>query len=240
MKLLIDVGNTRLKWAWVEDGEIVEGGAAMHDDNPADILAQADLDEPDSIAVASVAGPAHDIALTKVCAVRWQLKPAFARVAAERDGLRNGYAEPQRLGVDRWLAMLAAWARTRGPCIVADAGTALTVDVVDDRGQHLGGIIAAGLRTSEKAVLGATRFPVRQVPLVPHAGLGLDSEACVRQGAMLSALGALDRVATQLPPARRYIAGGDAPTLIPFLGASWEHRPMLVFEGLHVLSDPGS
>lgn len=235
MKLLIDVGNTRLKWAWVKHGRILDGGAAIHDGQPADILAQAGLDEPESIAVASVAGPAHDIALMKVCAVRWQLKPVFARTEPQRDGLRNGYAEPQRLGVDRWLAMLAAWSETRGACVVADAGTALTVDLVDDTGQHLGGIIAAGVSTSEKAVLGATRFPVRVTPLVPHAGLGFDSEACVRQGAMLSVLGALDRAAACLPQAACLITGGDAPTLIPFLGPGWEHRSELVFEGLRVL-----
>ena len=153
-------------------------------------------------------------------------------IKPEQLGLRNGYAEPLRLGADRWLAMIAAWADTPADCIVVDAGTALTVDAIGADGQHRGGIIAAGLQTSEKAVLGATRFPTRQTPLTVHAGLGLDTEACVRQGAMLSALGAIDRASAQLPGARRVITGGDAQVLHPHLGGDWKLRPCLVLEGL--------
>ena len=59
-------------------------------------------------------------------------------------GVRNGYDDPTRLGTDRWAAMVAAWQRGHAPCIVACAGTALTVDQLDDNGQFLGGAIVAG------------------------------------------------------------------------------------------------
>lgn len=229
--LLIDVGNTRLKWAEEAGGQFIAHGALAHDGKPADALSRLKVDEPDAIHIVSVAGPAHELALDKVCLARWQQPPRYARTRPERNGLRNGYAEPQRLGADRWIAMLAAWSLARGACVVADAGTALTVDAVDASGVHRGGIIAAGLYTGEKAVLGATRFPTRDTPLENHAGLGLDTEACVRQGAMLSVLGALDRAAATLPDAKRYLTGGDAGTLLPHL-PGWEHRPLLVFEGL--------
>lgn len=232
MKLLLDIGNTRLKWMEADNGSLSGGGAVAHGGKPADTLARLALDEPEAIHIASVAGPAHEIALTRICLARWQQQPRFARSEAQREALVNAYAEPQRLGVDRWLAMLAAWMETRGACVVADAGTALTVDVIDERGQHLGGVIAAGLHASEQAVLGATRFPTRDKPLALHAGLGLDSESCVRQGAMLSVLGAIERAAGQAPGARRIITGGDAATLLPCLGPGWEHRPALIFEGL--------
>lgn len=236
MKLLLDVGNTRLKWIEAEGASLSGGGAVEHGGKPADALSRLAVDEPDAIHIASVAGPVNEIALTKTCLARWQQQPRFARSAAQHQGLVNGYADPQRLGVDRWLAMFAAWCTTRGACVVADAGTALTVDIIDASGQHLGGIIAAGLHTSEQAVLGATRFPAREKPLAIHAGLGLDTEACVRQGAMLSVLGAIERAAAQAPGARRVITGGDAATLLPLLGAGWEHRPALIFEGLLELS----
>ncbi|MGQ0698097.1 MAG: type III pantothenate kinase [Panacagrimonas sp.] len=232
MTLLLDVGNTRLKWALSDGVQIAGGGAIVHQGKPAGALSSLMLESPDAVWIASVAGPVHERALADVCVARWSCTPLFAITEAARDGLVNGYAEPLRLGVDRWLAMLAAWTETRGACVVADAGTALTVDVIDTRGRHLGGIIAAGLQTSESAVLGATRFPTRDTPLAAHAGLGLDTEACVRQGAMLSVLGAIDRAAAAVPTARRLVAGGDAQTLLPFLGAGWEHRPELVFEGL--------
>lgn len=230
--LLLDVGNTRIKWAEVTQGVIFNTGAVAHAGKPADALSILGVDEPEQVWISSVAGPAHDLALTKICVARWQRAPQYARTKAEQLGLHNGYADPQRLGTDRWLAMIAAWAETPSDCIVVDAGTALTVDVIGADGRHRGGIIAAGLQTSEKAVLGATRFPTRETPLTVHAGLGLDTEACVRQGAMLSVLGAIDRAAAQLPGARRVITGGDAQTLKPHLGEDWLLRPCLVLEGL--------
>lgn len=238
MLLLLDIGNTRLKWTSFEQGQLRPGGAVLHAGAPADALSKLDLDEPVAIRIASVAGPAHELALKKVCLARWQQAPLFARAESQREGLRNAYEQPQRLGVDRWIAMLAAWSAHRGACVVVDAGTALTVDVIDASGQHLGGIIAAGLQTSEKGVLGATRFPARKVPLPVHAGLGRDTEACVRQGAMLSVLGAIDRAAAVAPDAQRILTGGDAPTLLPFLGAGWNWRPDLLFEGLLALYEP--
>lgn len=233
--LLLDVGNTRLKWAFDEGGVITLTGARLHEGKPADALARLELDdEPAAVRVVSVAGPAHDLSIKKTCLARWRQAPSFARAEAEREGLRNGYGEPKRLGADRWVAMVAAWHEAgRKAFVVADAGTALTVDAVDDDGQHLGGIIAAGLQTSERAVLGATRFPTRETPLVDHDGLGLDTEACVRQGAMLSVLGAIDRASAIAPAgARRVITGGDAPRLLAYLADRWELRPHLVLEGL--------
>lgn len=238
MVLLLDIGNTRLKWAVFEQGQLRPGGAVAHEGKPADALSRLDLDEPLSIRIASVAGAANDLALKKICLARWQQAPLMARSEAECLGLRNGYETPQRLGVDRWLAMLAAWSTQRGACVVVDAGTALTVDVIDASGQHRGGLIAAGLHTSEKAVLGATRFPVRAVPLPAHAGLGLETESCVRQGAMLSVLGAIDRACSVAPDAQRILTGGDAETLRPHLAGNWVLRSALVFEGLLALAQP--
>jgi type III pantothenate kinase len=238
--LLLDVGNTRLKWAVAGNGKIGTAGAIVHDGKPAQALAQLDLDDPpDAIKVVSVAGPAHELAIDETCLARWHRPARHARSEAGRDGLHNGYAQPQRLGADRWIAMLAAWHLAgRSAFVVADAGTALTVDVVGANGRHLGGIIAAGLQTSEKAVLGATRFPTRDTSLADHAGLGFDTEACVRQGAMLSVIGAIERAAAVAPAnALRVLTGGDASRLAPHLAGRWALRPHLVLEGLQVLPD---
>ncbi|MDP1908698.1 MAG: type III pantothenate kinase [Hyphomicrobium sp.] len=234
--LLLDIGNTRLKWAHFTTGRLRSGGAVAHGGDPAAALAALELAPPESIRIASVAGTDNERAVEELCMSRWQQAPRFARAERECLGLRNGYAAPERLGVDRWIAMLAAWSTQRAACVVVDAGTALTVDVIDAQGQHLGGLIAAGLHTSELAVLGATRFPTRVQPLTTHDGLGLDTEACVRQGAMLSVLGAIDRACSRAPAAQQLITGGDAETLLPFLGTGWTLRPDLVFEGLLALN----
>lgn len=232
MILLLDIGNSRVKWAEWDGSAIVPGGAVVHDGKPADAVSRIEADEPEAVWVASVTGPVHELNMTKAITGRWHLQPKFVRAEATRDGLVNGYAEPQRLGVDRWMGLLGAWTKTGGACVVADAGTALTVDAVDAGGRHLGGVIAAGLSTSEKAVLGATRFPTRDKPLETHDGLGTDTEACVRQGAMLSVLGAIGRAAAVVPGARCFLTGGDAAALLPYLPGAWEHWPSLVFEGL--------
>lgn len=234
--LLLDIGNTRLKWACFSAGRLRPGGAVAHGGDPAAALAELELAPPRSIRIASVAGADNERAVEQLCTSRWQQAPRFARAERECLGLRNSYDTPERLGVDRWIAMLAAWSTQHAACVVVDAGTALTVDVIDAQGQHLGGLIAAGLHTSELAVLGATRFATRAQPLTTHDGLGQDTEACVRQGAMLSVLGAIDRACSRAPAAQRLITGGDAEILLPFLGAGWTLRPDLVFEGLLALA----
>src|SRR3546814_17188646 len=91
--------------------------------------------------------------------------------------------------------MIAAWHTHRGAACIANAGTALTVDVIDAQGQHLGGIIAAGLAAQQNAILGTTRFEVRTTRADDGKVLGTNTESCVRQGDLLACLGAIDRAA---------------------------------------------
>ena len=234
--LLVDVGNTRLKWAVTQGDAIGPIMTAVHEGHPEDVLGKIACDMPKEIRISSVMGEAQASHLGNACLARWNILPRFARSQQEAHGLTNGYTDPGRLGVDRWLVMLAAWTSTRGACVVVDAGTALTVDVVDDSGQHLGGIIAAGLRASRGAVLGHTRFPVASEHHEPHAGLGTDTESCVAQGAVLSCLGAIHQASSLTPGARKFICGGDAKQLLPLIGPGWEHRETLVLEGLRAAS----
>ena len=155
----------------------------------------------------------------------------FVRSEASRNGLRNAYAEPQRLGVDRWLAMLALWTELRGACCIVSAGTALTVDLVDSSGQHLGGYIAPGLVTQQQAVLGATRFEHRDTRAPYRNEPGNDTESCVREAALAAALGLIEH-STRDFDGLRVLVGGDADILRPHLNADWQTRPDLVLRGL--------
>jgi len=233
MKLLIDVGNTRLKWALGQDASVCEPSALIHGGEPAGCIAKLPLSAVDEVWIAQVAGSEHADALAAAVRDRFGMPPQFARSSAEWRALRSAYDEPHRLGVDRWLALMAAWSEASSACCVIDAGTALTADCVDDSGRHLGGYIAAGLETQQRAVLGATRFATRDAATDYGSGLGRDTEACVRQGAMLACLGAIDRAAALAGAgARCLITGGDAVHLHPHLGAHWIWRPHLVLEGL--------
>lgn len=233
-RLLIDVGNSRLKWALADDHAMLEPAQALaHGGDPASVVEQ--LAFPTSLRaawIANVTGEAHGERLAAALAARHQLSPRFARPIDGLQGLRIAYENPARLGVDRWLALLAAWSRDRIAACVVSAGTALTFDAVDARGQHLGGVIASGLTTAQQAVLGATRFAAAGPEFQYSAGLGSDTEACVRQGALHACAGLIERLAARYGGQRGYLTGGDAETLRPHLSGDWTVVPDLVLEGL--------
>lgn len=233
MKLLLDVGNSRLKWALAQGAALTHSGTLAHDGEPAAAVDRLPVATVDDVWIAHVTGAGHEAALAAALRARFGATPQIARSAARWQGLSSAYAEPQRLGIDRWLVMIAAWAESRSACCVVDAGTALTIDCVDSAGRHQGGVICAGLLTQQQATLGRTRFETRPVPADYRAALGRDTEACVREGALLACLGAIDRGAAAAEPgARRLLTGGDAATLLPHLPPGWTLRPDLVLEGL--------
>lgn len=241
MKLLIDIGNTRIKWVVSHDNQFVDHGAVVHDGAPARAIA-ALPNRPDAkVWIAHVTGADHEVDLIQAARTHFGRAPHFARSGKTWHGLRNVYREPERLGVDRWLAMIAAWHQYHGAACIASAGTALTVDVIAANGHHVGGIIAAGLVPQQRAVRGTTRFEVRATLDEGGDILGTDTESCVRQGAILACLGAIDRAANLAEAgATRLLTGGDAGTLHAGLGNIWQHRPHLVLEGLGIYADASS
>ena len=233
MKLLIDIGNSRLKWA-LHDGCVLTPAAALeHAGDTAAAIAAIPARKVDAVWISQVMGVAHEVAITAAVQRQFGHAPRFARVQHEFGGLKIAYADATRLGVDRWLMMLAAWRETGGACCVVSAGTALTFDAIDARGRHQGGFIAPGLAAMLKATLGNTRFATSELGAHYTGGLGADTEACVRQGAYLAGLGAIERgIAAAGVQGRRHICGGDAPLLLPHLAGEWRHRADLVLEGL--------
>jgi type III pantothenate kinase len=228
--LLLDVGNSRLKWA-VASGRRLSGvHAVAHHGQPAQLLRRVKFPKVRSIWLAHVVGP-HEKQLRATLQARFGLVANVARTEAACGGLRVAYADPARLGVDRWLAMLALWSAARRPFCVAVAGTALTFDAVDARGRHQGGLIAPGLGTAWSAVKGATRFALRPRPAQYTAGLGTDTDACVRQGTLYACAGLIDKAAAGTR-GRRYLGGGDARTLLRHLDGRWTLKENLVLEGL--------
>jgi len=240
--LLFDIGNSRLKWSLVVDGQgaLLAQGAAAHGGAPVATLdaLPSDLPAPAAIWIANVTGDALGEPVAHALHARWGVTPAFARVRRECAGLVVAYEEPQRLGVDRWLAMLALWAERRGPFVVAGCGTALTFDAVDAAGQHLGGIIAPGLLTAQQAVLGATRFASGAPQMPSDDSLGRNTEACVRQGALHACAGLIERLARRHagPDALRILTGGDAGIIAACIDGDWRQRDDLVQRGLLALA----
>ncbi len=143
MRLLVDAGNTRVKWQLRNDDVIVRQGVGAF--GPALFNDLAGLDSSISgVAVSTVVSEQKRIELSRLLARHIAVPPQFYWAEAERGGLVNAYATPERMGADRWHGMYGAWKDLAGGFAVIDAGSAVTVDYVDDSGRHLGGYILPG------------------------------------------------------------------------------------------------
>lgn len=240
MKLLLDLGNTRLKWGlFNSDSTRSAGGSAAWSRNVIDVLAQDwhALATPASAWAASVVDVPREAVIRAEVFAHWGLPLHFVLTPATFRGWRSAYAEPQRLGVDRFLAMLAARELHPGRrLIVVGAGTALTLDLVDAGGQHRGGLIAPGVRLMHQSVLGATARVQPEVEgvLKPLADNTADA---VRSGCWLACAGLVERFvrehAGQDDDAPMVVVGGgDAPELQALLPFPSEHMVDAVLCGL--------
>ena len=244
MMLVVDIGNTRIKWACVSERGMVDPGEAVHGRIPGaalESLAKAAPARLDRVVGVNVAGEVFVSTFTEFVQRRWNLTPEFVTTEHEGHGVRCAYADPSRMGSDRWVALIAGFRLAGGAACVIDAGTAVTLDVVDASGRHLGGLILAGPRVVATALdrqtsgIGETCGQSR--PGQGSALLGTSTDEAVAKGAMLGLAGALDRalstVAGELGerPAV-YLTGGDAERLSPWLETHCEYRPYLVLEGL--------
>ncbi len=234
MILQVDIGNTRIKWRVCDGGRRVQAGVLQRSGElPVPELAQA----PTQVWIASVAGEQLEAQLRGHINEAWNIEPWFARTAAAACGLTNSYAEPQRMGVDRWLAMLAAWNDGQSELCVIDAGSALTIDFVSAEGLHQGGYILPGQDSMERALLSDTdrvRFgnaPVES--LVP----GQSTEQAVYNGIQLSQVGAVATALNRYGAACQiYFCGGNGATLHDLLGRGGVIQPDLVLDGLALLA----
>jgi type III pantothenate kinase len=246
--LLLDVGNTRIKWGVLADGGIRRTGhiaQASIRENGLQVLTTKIPGQADQVFVSNVAGTSFATRLSGVVGAHCRCDVRFARSERSGWGVTNAYTQPRRMGVDRWVAMVGAWAEFQSACLVVDAGTAMTIDAIDDEGRHLGGQIIAGVATMADALAAATS----DIPAIrPAAGrsaadLGMfarNTAAAVREGAQNAVAGAVDRAIRTLQ-SNAYepvvvLTGGDASRILNALCETPLHRPHLVLQGLaHML-----
>jgi type III pantothenate kinase len=249
MTVLVDIGNTRIKWATLAGRQLVNHGSALHRESLDAAVATfaAALPPQPRIVAANVAGAPAANRLAALVAARPGASLELVATSAERFGVRCAYAEPSRLGVDRWVAVLAAHDRAAGaPACVLSAGTAVTFDAVDGGGGHLGGLILPGARLLAAALDRHTSDIGRTAPATtPARGLellGRNTDAAVGHGAWLALAAALDRAVVTVAQALGaapvvYLTGGDAEALRGWLETAVEVRADLVLEGLALFAD---
>jgi type III pantothenate kinase len=251
VNLVVDIGNTRLKWALARAGELVESGSRFHRERVGERLldlSAAAARDVERVVVANVAGEAIAARVAGEAERRFGLATRFVAAEAHGHGLRSAYAEPSRLGVDRWVAMIAAHRLVEGAVCVLSVGTAATFDAVAADGRHLGGLILPGMRLMADALdrqtdrIGATEPAARRPEGL--AVLGASTETAVGQGTVLAISAAFDRATTAVAASlgavpTALLTGGDAHLIRPWLETPVQLRADLVLEGLALIADSG-
>ena len=242
--LLVDIGNTSIKWGSCKAGELVTTDRFVHrDSRVTEQLTRywTSLQLPDEVFIANVAGEQLAEALTAWTQQQWSLTPRFASTTDTACGVTNAYSVAADLGVDRWAALIGAHHHFRDAVCIVDCGTAITVDVLAANGHHQGGVILPGVELLEQVVqkdtagVGpATEMQVANL-FANNTGEGVHS------GAVYMAVAAIDRIvndisASQDQDFKVVITGGDAGTMLPLLARSAHHDPALVLKGLAILA----
>jgi type III pantothenate kinase len=238
--LLIDIGNSRVKWATFKEGKLGAQGAAAHGCwGEADWRREIEQSGATRVLAASVAAPARNALLTAACREAIGRSPEFVASSPAAAGVRNGYSNPAQLGVDRWLAVIGAFHLYRAACCVIDAGTALTIDGVDASGQHLGGFIVPGPRLMVDSLLTGTsdlagRWAWESTP--DHASFPTNTRDAIEQGCLEALAGLVASASRRLErrggAPRLVVTGGGAQILAPWLSQPTEFIPDLVIQGL--------
>lgn len=247
--LLVDIGNTRAKWARFDGQKLGSLHAASHSEWGGEDYARRVIGSGrglERIVVASVAGERVNRSVT--LAARRARAPVPEFVTSERrgGGVTVGYIEPWRLGVDRFVASIGAFHLAKGkPVVVVGVGTAMTLDLVDARGHHRGGAIIPAPTLMVDTLLKNTNGIRRRAQGGAAGGtslFGRSTRAAIMQGSRYAAAALIDRAVSE---ARALVGrnplvmltGGGAPSVQPLVHSTCRSVPDLVLQGLAALCE---
>lgn len=234
MKLLVDIGNTRLKSALL-DGERWQSIEAA----PGAVVDEAlwkNIQSIDSAWIASVASGDVTQRISAHIRERFGADVHLVRSSAEAGGVRNAYAQPDRLGVDRFLSLIAVHAQRKGPAVIASCGTALTLDALRDDGRHLGGLIAPSPALMQQA-LRAGAANLRESGDAVVVEIADNTDDAVTSGTWLSTAALTQRFLAKASERlggtpRLIVTGGGGERLAGLLDRPHDIEPDLVLRGL--------
>jgi type III pantothenate kinase len=244
MNLLIDFGNTRLKWALWQGGRRAMGGVFAHRETTLEAALSGNwiaLPRPRAIFVASVVKPEMERVLAALVESHFDRSPEFVRSPAAALGIANAYPDPARLGVDRFLALAALHAVAQRAQILVSCGTALTLDALAADGRHLGGLIAPSPALMRRALNDATaRVGDASGQLVEIADNTADA---AYSGCILAVVALIERFRTQVSmrlggPVAVVGDGGGIDEWLPLL-PDVERGRDLVLRGLALWAERG-
>lgn len=264
MNLLIDIGNSRIKWCLYNsvENEFGSEGAMLYDKAELPALFSEQwglLDNPDRVVISNVSGQQLAESMDAWVDKKWKIKTEYVKTEAFSHGVTNAYSDYSELGVDRWMAIIAAWQRFRqqgkAVCVV-DCGTATTIDGISASGQHLGGFIIPGHTVMQEILINNTsdikmakniltrkilRKETSPGKTLSPVNFSSSTEEGVNSGCYLATISLIDSVVTSMQDdsgkqVNCIITGGDAEFVVEQLAGKFEYQPKLVLHGLAMLS----
>lgn len=248
MKLLVDIGNSRIKWAYLVNRELKDPQA--HDYKEVDINellenAWQDKNKPEHIFISNVAGKGIADKVSTVINNKWEISPVFAQTEQQCAGVTNAYRDITQFGIDRWLAVITSWDQYHTPACVVSCGTAVTIDGISKSGLHLGGLIVPGLYMMQNQLIKETNGINTDICSRFKLKFGRSTSECINNGAVRTIVSLIDDVAEEM--SKEYgdtlsciITGGYAEQINTLLSIKFDHKPHLVLNGLAILSEKGT
>ena len=234
--LLIDQGNSRLKYCLADEQSINEIQSGTFNDLSGYISTNLNIGISISKAlICSVRGVVAQSELMKILN-QFDIPNQFAETRQQQHGLINSYADVSSMGVDRWCAMLGIRAHCQSGFVLIDAGTAITFDYVNADGEHRGGHILAGINTMVRSLVDKTdRIRIEGESITQTIELAQSTEAAVTQGAMAMVIGYIESMLKELPKdSKIFLTGGDAEAIEGLISADCNLIENPVFDGLRV------
>ncbi|MDH3325121.1 MAG: type III pantothenate kinase [Gammaproteobacteria bacterium] len=241
MNILVDVGNSRIKWRMtsIESDGGINAFAYKAETlvTQLDALFQVPKQQIDNVYVSNVAGEKIKSKLIQWFADRLNIKPKFATSRKEMRGLRSAYIQPDQLGVDRFLGMIGAQLSYEGAKVVVDCGTATTVDCINSDSEFIGGVILPGLslmRASLSVKANALNFPMLDEGVTLFA---TDTTTAISSGTIFSITGVIESAVKKMSKMSGaevgcIITGGDGETIQSYLDIDSDYQEDLVLKGL--------
>ena len=236
MKVLeLDSGNTRLKWRLIREGKILSRGVVENNEDWSVRLPEL-FDQLGAFQLARisvVSGCEKHNLLSDIITGGFGIPVQIARTKACSQGLAIAYSDSSALGVDRWLAMLAAHHQPeKGVKIIVDSGTALTVDVVNPEGKHIGGYIVPGIQLMKQSLQLNTAKLLVKDGQAEGLSPGKNTLQCIDHGVVLMATSMIHSVIAGFDDVTVYLTGGSVQLLQPYIDAKSKYLPELVMDGL--------
>jgi type III pantothenate kinase len=237
-ELLIDAGNSRIKWGvhdgrgWVARGAVPTGQAHSIGEKWESLAGVV------RATASNVAGVLVAQDLERACRER-HIALTVIRSQARQLGVTNGYQDPAQLGADRWAALIAAHHAQPGHKLVVTAGTALTIDALSGDGRFLGGLIVPGAALMRRSLdRGTAGLRLAEGRFVDFPDATPDA---IATGAIDACTGAIARMAQRMvahgcAPARVVLSGGAAPEIAPHLPIAHAFHENLVLDGLALIA----